>query len=385
MKRKICFITGNRADYGLLFGSMKLAQQDPDIILQIIVTGSHLVAKYGLTKEVILADGFEISAEVDCGLQSDTPIGIANSMAKVIEGMASALKQLSPDIVVILGDRYEIFAAAQAALILNIPIAHIHGGELTEGQIDEAIRHSLTKMSHIHFTTTEQHRQRVIQLGESPTLVFNFGAPGLDNILNLNLMEKDELSKSTGFILGEKNILLTFHPITLSEEICHSETEALIKALEKLDSSIHLFISLPNSDTFRDYINSAFERILNSRRNTWSFMSLGQLRYLSLMKEVDLILGNSSSGIIEAPFLEKPVVNIGIRQKGRMHSKHVIQANPETDTILKSIRLGLSSEFSSEIKGDRGIYGDGHASKRIVQALKEVNLEKILFKKFYDL
>lgn len=376
-------VTGTRAEYGLLYWLMREIDEDPNLELQVIATGMHLSHEFGLTYKQIEADGFTINEKLEMLLSSDTPVGIAKSIGLGIIGFADAFARLKPDIVVLLGDRYEILAATQAAMTARIPIAHIHGGELTEGVIDDAIRHAVTKMSHIHFTSTEKYRERVIQLGEHPDKVFNFGAPGLDNIARLKLLSKGELESSLQFQLGKPTFLVTFHPVTLEADNRYF-IDQLLEALDSFSNATIIFTKA-NADTNGRIINKMFEAYEQRHPNRVKvFTSLGQQRYLSCLKYVDVVVGNSSSGIIEAPLFKTPTVNIGDRQKGRLHGETVINCGYRAEEIKGAIYQALSEQFKQAVKQSTSIYGDGKASKNIKEVLKNINLNGILFKQFYD-
>ena len=378
-------MTGSRAEYGLLYWLMKEIQEDRDLELQIAVTGMHLSPIFGLTYKVIEQDGFKINEKIDMQLTGDTSVDIARSMGIATIGFAEAFQRLKPDLLVILGDRYEILAAAQAAMVARIPMAHIHGGEATEGVIDESIRHSLSKMSHFHFVAAETYKRRVIQLGEQPDHVYNFGAIGLDNICNLDLLDKVDLEESLGFELGSKSFLVTYHPVTLSHKLPGESFNELLEALDQF-SEYRVVFTMPNSDAegriifdmIRDYAAKNDKRVFCE-------ISLGQLRYLSTMKHVDAVIGNSSSGLIEAPALNKATVNIGERQRGRLKAESVIDCIEKKGEILGAINRVLSLEFQNNLKNVMNPYGQGGASKKIKEVLKTVDLNNVLMKKFYDL
>lgn len=383
-KRKICIVTGTRAEYGLLYWLMKEVQDDPDLELQIIATGMHLSPEFGLTYQTIGEDGFKINEKVEMLLSSDTPVGIAKSVGLGVIGFADALARLQPDIMVVLGDRYEILAAAQAAMIARIPIAHIHGGETTEGAIDEAIRHAITKMSHFHFTAAEPYRRRVIQLGEAPGRVLNYGAPGLDNIKKLKLLSKALFEKAIDFELGKLSFLVTYHPVTLSNTKPEKSFQELLHAVDKFPEAKIIFTKA-NADMAGRTINYNIDKYIEKNpKRAKVFTSMGQLLYLSAMKNVDVIIGNSSSGIAEAPSFRKPSVNIGQRQQGRLKADSVIDCEEKEQAIVAAIKKGLSSEFQIVTKNAINPYGSGNASSKIKDYLKKVSLRNILMKKFYD-
>ena len=384
MRRKICIITGARAEYGLLYWLMKEIQEDPDLELQIIVTGMHLSPEFGLTYEQIEKDGFKIDKKIEMLLSSDTPVGISKSMGLGMIGFSEAYADLKPDIVVLLGDRFEIFSAAAAAMIARIPIAHLHGGETTEGAFDEAIRHSITKMSHLHFTATGEYRRRVIQLGESPARVFNVGGVGIDNIKRLTLLNRNEFEDSINFKLGLKNFINTFHPVTLEDATAAEQVQNLLDALDELQDTRFIFTK-PNADTEgRVVIRIIDEYVRKNSHKAIAFASLGQLRYLSAMQFVDGVVGNSSSGLAEAPTFKIGTINIGDRQKGRIKADSVIDCEPAKESILTAIRKLYSKEFQDKLINVKNPYGEGGVSKKIKKVLKEVDLTNILKKEFYD-
>ena len=383
-KRKICVITGTRAEYGLLYWLMKEIKEDKDLELQIIATGMHLSYEFGLTYKEIEKD-FKIDKKIEMLLSSDTPIGISKSMGLAQISFAEAYDELKPDIVVVLGDRYEIFSAASAAMIARIPIAHIHGGETTEGAFDEAIRHSITKMSHLHFTATKEYKKRVIQLGENPKRVFNVGGMGIENIKRLKLLSKEEFEKSIGFKLNKKNILVTFHPVTLEKSTSKEQFKELLNAIDEL-SETNIIFTKANSDTDGRIINQMIDDYVSKNSNkAISFTSLGQLRYLSALQFVDAVVGNSSSGLTEASTFKIGTINIGDRQKSRIKAKSVIDCKPKKEEIKKAFNKLYSKEFQNMLKKIKNPYGDGMTSKKIVNILKSVELKDILKKSFYDI
>ncbi|ALG66808.1 UDP-N-acetylglucosamine 2-epimerase [Beggiatoa leptomitoformis] len=384
-KRNIAVATGSRAEYGLLYWLLKSLQADPDINLQIIVTGMHLAPEFGLTYKQIENDGFYIDAKVEMLLSSDTKVGVAKAIGLGIIGLADVLERLRPDIIVILGDRFEIFAVAQTAMTLNIPLAHLHGGELTEGAIDEAIRHSITKMAQLHFVAAEVYRQRVIQLGEQPERVFNVGALAVDNIKHLSLLDKASLETELGFALGTLNFLVTYHPITLSQQ---NPTPAVCALLEALDSfpDAKIIITKANADQGGREINQLLENYAqNNHSRVYLSPSLGQLKYLSTMKQVDVIIGNSSSGLIEAPALHKATVNIGERQQGRLKAESIIDCATDKQAIQTAIMQAISPDFQQKLPSISSLYGMGDASMRIKHLLKTIGLEQLIIKRFYDI
>jgi UDP-N-acetylglucosamine 2-epimerase (non-hydrolysing)/GDP/UDP-N,N'-diacetylbacillosamine 2-epimerase (hydrolysing) len=381
--KKIAVVTGTRAEYGLLYWLMKDISLDPSLQLQIIVTGTHLSPEFGLTYQEIEKDGFIISERVEMLLSSDTPIGTAKSLGLALIGIAEALQRQNPDIVVLLGDRYEILAAAQAAMILKIPIAHLHGGELTQGAIDDAIRHCVTKMSHLHFTSTVEYRNRVIQLGESPDRVFVSGALCIDNIKRLALMDREKFIEAIDFKLGDLNFLVTYHPVTLLQTGVEYQMQELLNALDKFPDARIIF-TMPNADFGGRLISKMIgEYVSKLAGRAVSFVSLGHLRYLSAIKHIDVVIGNSSSGIIEAPYFKKPTVNIGDRQRGRLYATSVINCAEDRNSIEEAITKAMSDEFKKSLKNFYNPYGTGEASMIVKEKIKNINLSGILFKEFY--
>lgn len=384
MKRKICVATGTRAEYGLLYWLMKEIEADKDLELQIIVTGMHLSPEFGLTYKEIEKE-FKVDKKIEMLLSSDTSVGISKSMGLAQIGFAEAYEELKPDIVVVLGDRYEIFSAASAAMIAKIPIAHLHGGETTEGAFDEAIRHSITKMSHLHFSATDKYRNRVIQLGEDPSRVFNVGGMGIENIKRLKLLGKKEFEESIDFKLNKKNILVTFHPVTLEKSTAKEQFRELLYAIDELQDT-NIIFTKANSDTHGRVINKMIdEYIANNSYKSVGFTSLGQLRYLSALQFVDAVVGNSSSGLLEAPSFKIGTINIGDRQKGRIKANSVIDCEPSKESIKKAFEKLYSKEFQDSLQDTINPYGDGCASAKIVEVLKTLKLDDILKKSFYDL
>jgi len=385
MKKKICVVTGSRAEYGLLFPLIKEILSDKDLVLQLIVTGMHLSKEFGCTYKEIKNDGIKIDCKVDIDLGSDTPEGISNAMGLAMIGFAKAYKKLNPDMVVVLGDRFEIFSAVTSAYVAKIPIAHLHGGEVTEGAIDDAFRHCITKMSYLHFTSAIEYRNRVIQLGESPNRVFNVGAIGLDNIKNLKLLTKSELEKQIGFVFGKKNLLVTYHPVTLENNTSKAQFKNILDALDKLKDTKIIFTKT-NADTYGKVINKMIDGYVQKKPSKASvYASLGKLRYLSTLKYVDAVIGNSSSGIIEAPSFKVPTINIGDRQKGRIKADSIIDCSPNKKEISKAISKIYSKSVSNKLKHIVNPYGCGQAAKRIKEELKRKIVRGISLKKeFYN-
>lgn len=383
--RKICVITGTRAEYGLLYWTMIALKEDPSIELSICVTGMHLSPEFGLTYKKIQDDGFTIHEKVETLLSSDTTVGVSKSIGLGIISFSEAFARLNPDLILVLGDRYEIFAACTAAMISRIPIAHCHGGEATEGLIDEAIRHSITKMSQIHFTSTEEYRSRVIQLGEQPKNVYNVGALGIENLNKLKLLTKSEFEDSIKFKLNKFNFLVTFHPVTLDNLSAEEQFKQLLIALDKFHDT-NIIFTKPNSDTDgRVIIQMIDDYVKNNSYKAIAFTSLGQLRYLSAIQFMDVVIGNSSSGLIEVPSFRKATINIGDRQQGRVKAASVIDCETNNKDIEKAIKKALSVEFKEELKSSKNPYGDKNSSIEIVEVLKSVDLNGIIKKQFYNL
>ena len=382
--RKICVVTSTRAEYGLLYWLLKEIEADSELKLQLIVTGMHLSPEFGLTYKEIEKE-FKIDKKIEILSSSHTNLDICAEMARVYEKFAPALAELKPDILVLLGDRYEIFGVAGVASIMQIPIAHIHGGETTQGAFDEAFRHSITKMSHIHFAATNEYANRIIQLGEEPRRVFNVGGTSIENIKKLNLLSKEEFEKSIDFRLAKKNILITFHPVTLENSSAREQFNELLNALDELEETNFIFTKA-NSDTDGDVINKMIdEYVSENSQKAVAFASLGQLRYLSAIKFVDIVLGNSSSGLLEVPSFKKATINIGDRQKGRARASSVIDVMPAKEEILAAIKRAYSKEFEQTLKDTINPYDGGNPSKKMVKILKEIKLDGILKKKFYDI
>ena len=384
MSRTICVVTGTRADYGLLRWVMEGIRQAPGLSLQVIATGMHLSPEFGLTYREIEKDGFVIDRKVEMLLSSDTPAGVSKSMGLGMIGFSDAIEQLKPDLILVLGDRFEIFAAASAAMVARVPIAHLHGGETTEGAIDEAIRHAITKMSHLHFVAAEEYRRRVVQLGESPDRVFLVGGLGIENIKKLELLDRAALEDALDFKLGPKNLLVTFHPVTLERSTAGQQMAELLAALDALEE-VHLIFTMPNADTDGRILIDMIQQFVASHPNARAYTSLGQLRYLSCVRQVDGVVGNSSSGLTEVPTLRKGTVNIGDRQRGRLKAGSVIDCAPERKSIADALRILYSPEFQARLAAVSNPYGDGSASEKVVRVLQEHPLDALLKKTFYDL
>lgn len=369
-KRKICVVTGTRAEYGLFFPIMKKIHTSQNLELQIVATTMHLSEEFGLSYQQIIHDGFTIDRKVENLLSSDSKSSIAKSTGLAIILLSDVFQQLQPDIILLLGDRFETHAAATTAMLMNIPIAHIHGGEISEGAVDEQIRHSISKMAYLHFTATQEYRQRVIQLGEHPDRVFCTGAPGLDNILKMSLLDKKSLEKELQFKFIKPVALFTFHPETLSTVDIRKQTKTILHTIDSL--GIHVLFTYANADDGGRIINRMIENFVSCNPKKYCVVkNLGTLKYLSAMKYVDLLIGNTSSGIIEAASFNKPVVNIGNRQQGRLQSGNVI--NSSVSQLGASINKALSDNFINKCKMLANIYGNGNASENIIQQLEKYN------------
>jgi len=381
-KRKICVVTGTRAEYGLLYWLMKEIEADKSLELQLIVTGMHLSPEFGLTYKEIEKE-FKIDKKIEMLLSSDTSIGVSKSMGLAQISFAEAYEELQPDILVVLGDRYEIFSAVSSAMIARIPIAHLHGGETTEGAFDESIRHSITKMSYLHFTATNEYRNRVIQLGENPNRVFNVGGLGIDNIKRLKLLSKEEFEKSIDFKLNKKNLLVTFHPVTLEDTTAKEQFQLILNIIDSLKDT-HTIFTKANSDTDGRIINQMIDDYVSKNRDkSVAFTSLGQLRYLSALQYIDAVVGNSSSGLTEAPSFKIGTINIGDRQKGRIMANSVIDCDNNQKSIEDGFKKLYSKEFQNILDKSVNPYGDGGASKKIKDIIKKYPIDN-LKKSFFD-
>ena len=382
--RKICIITGARAEYGLLHQVMRGIKDDSEFSLQVIATGMHLSPEFGLTYQEIEQDGFRIDQKVEMLMSSDTSVGVTKSMGLGLIGFADALNQLQPDIVVVLGDRFEIFVAVSACLVARIPVAHLHGGETTEGAIDEALRHSITKMSHLHFVAAEEYLRRVIQLGETPKNVFMVGGLGVDNVKSIKLLDRRELEIDLGLRFNKRNLLITFHPATLDNSSASIQISELLISLASL-ADTQLIFTMPNADTDSRGIVNLINEFVSQHENAHAFKSLGQLRYLSCLEQVDAVVGNSSSGLTEAPSFKKGTINIGDRQKGRLQANSVINCGPNAIEISQALNQLYSEDFQASLIHASSPYGEGGASKKILSILKNIDLNGVLKKSFYDL
>lgn len=380
-KKNICVITSTRAEYGLLIWLMKAIQQSDKLNLQLVVTGTHLSKDHGLTSNLIEKDGFNISKKISILSKNNTPDGIGLTAANALKNLSSYLHSTKPDALILLGDRFEILAAAQAAVITNVPVIHIHGGEISEGASDDLFRHAITKLSSLHFTSTFEHRKRVIQMGEQPSRVKLCGAMGIENIKKLRLHSKKDIEKIYDIRLNKLVVMVTFHPASFEKNTPEYQIRQLLLALNSLvDCTI--FISKANADSGGVQINNLLETYAKSKKHVIFRSSFGQLNYLSLLSIADVVIGNSSSGILEAPSLYTPTVNIGTRQKGRLSAKSIVHAETSKNSIVKAIRYALTIKQKALFKNP---YDHGSASKKIVKALETIDLNKLLPKKFYDL
>jgi GDP/UDP-N,N'-diacetylbacillosamine 2-epimerase (hydrolysing) len=384
MTRKICVITGARAEYGLLRWVMQGVKDDHELTLQVIATGMHLSPEFGLTYREIEHDGFMIDRKVEMLISSDTPVGIAKSMGLGLIGFADTLNELNPDLIVVLGDRFEIFAAVAAALVARIPVAHLHGGESTQGAFDEALRHSITKMSHLHFVAAEKYRQRVIQLGEQPERIFLVGGLGIDSIMRLKLLARTELEASLDFKLGQKSLLITFHPVTLEKATAADQMAELLAALGTLQDT-QLVFTMPNADTDGRVLIRMVGQFVSQHDNARHYSSLGQLRYLSCIAHTDGMVGNSSSGLLEVPSFRKGTINIGDRQRGRLQASSVINCEPTRLSISAALGILYSADFQADLSQVWNPYGAGGASEKVVETIKYYDIDGITKKAFYDL
>lgn len=382
--KKICVITGSRAEYGLLRWIIEDISKSQFLTLNLIVCGMHLSPEYGLTIKQIEKDNLKINKKVEMLLSSDTPVGISKSIGVGLIGFADVFDELKPDLVLVLGDRFEIFSAVIAALVARIPVAHIHGGETTEGAIDEAIRHSITKMSQIHFVASEIYKKRVIQLGENPRNVFNVGGLGIDSIGKLKLLNKTDLESEIDFKFKKKNLLVTFHPVTLEDNTSAEQMSELLLALSDFKDTGIIF-TMPNADTNGRILIEMIKKFTHENNNAKWHTSLGQIRYLSCINHIDAVVGNSSSGLIEVPTFKKPTINIGDRQKGRLKADSVIDCEPQKDSILKSLKKAFSISFQEKLVNVSNPYGEGGASKKIINILEKQNFKNVLKKKFFDI
>ncbi len=382
--KNIAVVTSSRAEYGLLRNLLFLIQKSDEFQLKLIVTGTHLSEKYGFTVQEILEDKLDIYKKINLNLISDSPHSLSSSISIGIKKFAKVFEKFHPDLLIVLGDRFEILCPVIPACLENIPIAHIHGGETTEGAFDEAIRHSVTKFSGLHFVASEVYRKRVIQLGENPSKVFNVGGLGVDAIASLKLLNKKEIQEKLKINIGLKSLLVTYHSVTLQKETTQEKISELILSLQKL-KDITLIITLPNSDPDNYKIISSLTSFADKNKNVYLFKSLGQLCYYSLLAIVDGVVGNSSSGLLEVPSFKKGTINIGDRQKGRLKAKSIIDCNSNSDSITKALSILYSKQFQKELKNVKNPYGNGGASQKIFNILKKTNFRNLIQKNFYDI
>jgi len=380
--KKIAIITATRAEYGLLKPLIQKVQEDASLELQLIVTGAHLSHSFGHTYQEIEKE-FPITAKIPLDLEENTPKSNSLAMAKLQNELTQVLDELGSDILVILGDRYEMLTAATVALMLHIPIAHIHGGEITEGAVDDAIRHAITKLSHLHFTATEIYKKRVIQMGEEPWRVVNVGALGVESIKKLQLLSKEAFEESIGVKLKEKNLLITYHPQTLATQSPQEQFNEVLNTLEKFDDTLLIFTKA-NADAGGKIINEMIDDFVSKHTNTIAFTSLGQLRYFSTLSYVDGVVGNSSSGILEVPSFKKPTINIGDRQKGRLQADSIINTPISSQAITKAIESIYTPEIKQRVQQSTNPYESDNTSQKIVEVIKKYEKQTLLKKGFYD-
>ena len=384
-KRKICIVTGTRAEYGMMYWLIRSIEQNPKLELQIIVTGMHLSNEFGLTYKEIEKDGFSINYKVEMLLSSDTPSAISKSTGMGLIGFADAFNKLDPDVVVVVGDRFESFSASIAALYARIPIAHIHGGETTLGAFDEAIRHSITKIAWWHFVAADEYYNRVVQLGENPNRVFKVGGLGVDAIKKMNFLSQKKLMNKTGINFGKKNLLITFHPVTLEKKTSEKNFQHLLDALQELNE-YYLIFTMPNADSDGRVIKHMINKfVLKHSQRSISFTSMGRLNYLSTLQFVNAVVGNSSSGLTEAPTFRIGTINIGDRQEGRLKAKSIIDCEPTKGSIIKAIKYLDNREFIKRLPTVVNPYGHGDAVKKIEKILVQTKLPDSPKKQFYDL
>ena len=380
-KLRICVVTGTRADYGLLYWLMKGIEKEPDLELKIVASGMHLSPQHGSTYRTIEHDGFVIEDKIEMLLSSDSSVGVGKSMGLGVIGAAEMFDRLKPDIVVLLGDRFEALSVAAAALVARVPVAHIAGGDTTEGAFDEAIRHSITKMSHIHFVTNEEAGRRVRQMGEDPINVHIVGSPGIDQIRQLNFLTKTEVERQLSFKFYERNLLITHHPATLGCDSSVREFQRVLDGLSRLGSKVGLIFTLPNDDPEGCELANMIKEYSHRHKNACVHASLGQLLYLSTMAYTDVVVGNSSSGLYEAPSFKKPTVNIGNRQKGRLQAKSVINCSANPEAIYQAIMCAFGLDCREVVNP----YGDGYTSERIMDVLLSVDDPSALLHKHFHM
>lgn len=380
-KRRICVITGSRADYGLLRPVMEALREAPDFSLQTLVTGMHLAPEFGLTHRTIEDDGFSVDARVEMLVSSDSGCGVAKSVGLGVAGCADAFAHLQPELVLVLGDRFEILAAVQAALFARIPVAHIAGGDITEGAVDDAIRHSITKMAHLHFATHAVAAQRVRQLGEDPAHIFIVGSPGIDALQRTAWLDRAQLEAALDWRLRARNLLITFHPSTLEATPADAQLRELLAALDDFGPEMGLIFTRSNADMGGRELGRLIDEYVATREHAVAFTSLGNQRYYSAVAQVDAVVGNSSSGLYEVPSFHKPTVNIGDRQKGRLRAASVIDCAPQRAAIHAAIVEAVGRDCSNVTNP----YGDGRAAERIVAVLRQhAGDHTLVQKRFFD-
>ena len=381
---KVCIITSTRADFGLLKNLIFKIKKNKFFLLKVVASGTHFSKKYGYTYDEIKENKIKINKKIICKFNSDSPEGVSQVMAKCMLESSKIFKTLQPDLLIVLGDRYEILASTISAHLSRIPVAHIHGGEVTHGVIDDAFRHSITKMSHIHFVANAIYKKRIIQLGESPKNVYVVGGLGVDSISKTNLLTKNELERKFNFKFNKKNFLINFHPETLNKNFAKKQIRELLSALSEL-KNMGLIFTIPGSDLENAVVIKLIKKFTTKHKNAYFFKSLGQLNYFSLLNQIDGMIGNSSSGLLEMPYFKKGTINIGARQSGRLFSKSVINIKVKKSKIIQAVKKLLSSNFQKNIKESINLYGDPGASDKIVEILKKVKTKKIFYKKFFDI
>jgi len=384
-KRKIGVLTGTRAEYGLLYWVIKAIHEDPDLDLQLYVTGMHLSPEFGLTFKEIENDNFPIHKKVEILLSSDTAVGTSKAMGLAMISFSETFAEEKPDLLIVLGDRFETFAAVQAAAIALIPVAHCHGGEISEGAIDESFRHCITKLSHVHFTSTDEYRQRVIQLGEQPNKIFHVGALAIENVYRIEYFSRAEFEQMINFKLNKRNILVTYHPVTLEGSSTGPQFMELLNALEQLEDT-NIIFTYPNADMFGRKIIDLINEFCNKYPDrSIAFQSLGRKRYLSALKFMDMVVGNSSSGIVEVPSFNIPTIDIGDRQKGRIKAESIIDCEPESHSIINAIKKAYSADFQEGLQDVKNPYDNGCPSEKIVSTILSTDLTNIIKKSFYNI
>ena len=379
---KICVITGTRAEYGLFSGLMAKIKKYKKLKLQVLATGTHLSKKHGYTYKEIINDGFKINAKVDLHLSNDQPSSILKSMGIGLKSYAKSFSKLKPDLILVIGDRYETFSAAVAAHFSKIPIAHIHGGESTEGSLDEALRHSISKMSYLHFVAAKKYKETVVQLGENPKRVFNVGGLGADNIKETEFLKLAELQKILKIKFRKKNLIINYHPATLKKFSDKKDFNEVLKSLKEIKNCSIIF-TMPNSDQGNQAILTMMKHFIKKNKNAYFFKSMGKKIFLSCLKYTDCMIGNSSSGLLEMPYFKKATINIGDRQKGRIVASSVINTKANQKDIIKAINKVFSKKFHHKLKKTKALYGNGNTSLKIIKILKKIKIKNIYNKSFY--